>query len=121
MALIVTCKDLINAIDVLHRITMAIENGKITDWEKVGSNEFQNLKKEFKGKACFRPTIKENKLYFGLINPNNSPFSVSRSMYEDFHAMFYSVLVHLSWKYYFTVEQTPDRIQNIDGKITEES
>jgi hypothetical protein len=121
VALIVTCKDLMNAIDVLHRITMAIENGKITDWELTGSNEFQNTKREYKGKACFRPTIKENKVYFGLINPNSAPFSVSRPIYDEYHAMFYSVLVHLSWIYYFTVEQTPDRIQNVDGKITDES
>jgi hypothetical protein len=99
---------------------MAIENGKITDWEKTGSNEFQNTRKEYKDKACFRPTIKENKLYFGLINPTSSPFTVSSSMYEDYHAMFYSVLVHLSWIYYFTVEQTPGRIQDIDGRISEE-
>jgi hypothetical protein len=117
MALIVTCKDLTNAIEVLHKITNAIEGFKITDWEKVGTNHFQNTRKEFKGKACFRPTIKDDKLYFGLINPENPPFSITRETYEDYHSMFFTVLIHLSWMYYFTVEQSPDRIENIDAKV----
>jgi hypothetical protein len=32
--------------------------------------------------------------------------------------MFYSILVKLSWRYFFTVEQTPDRLLNIDAKIS---
>ena len=117
MALIVACKDLTTTIEVLHGITKAIETNKITDWEKVGTNQFQNTRKEFKGKACFRPTIKNDKLYFGLVNPETPPFSVTREAYDDYHSMFYTVLVHFSWTYYFTVEQSPDRIEHIDAKV----
>lgn len=117
MALIVTCKTLTDAIEVLHQITKAIENNNITDWGKVGTNHFQNMKKEYKGRACFRPTIKDNRIYFGLINIEQPPYAVSHETYDDYHTMFYDVLVHLSWKLYFTVEQTSERLPDIDGKI----
>ena len=116
MALIVTCKNLTDAIEVLHQITRAIENNKITNWQKVGTNQFQNTKTEYKDQACFSPTIKENLLYFGLVNPNKSPYTVSQAIYDDYHSMFYDVLVHLSWRYYFTVEQTAERLVDIDAK-----
>ncbi|MGA2546605.1 MAG: hypothetical protein ABSF43_08670 [Rectinemataceae bacterium] len=118
MALIVTCKDLTDTIEVLHQITKAIENNKITDWEKVGTNHFQNSKTEYRDRACFSPTIKDNKLYFGLINSGEPPCSITQEIYDDYHSMFYSILVKLSWRYFFTVEQTPDRLLNIDAKIS---
>jgi hypothetical protein len=119
MALIVTCKDLTNAIDSLHQISKAIENNKITDWEKIGTNHFQYIKQEYRGRACFRPTIKDNQIYFGLINPNNPPYSVTRELYDEYHALFLRVLIHLSWVLYFRVEQTADRLDDIDAKIAE--
>lgn len=115
MALIVTCKNLTDTIEVLHQITIAIENGKIADWEKVGTNYFQNTTNGYRGRACFRPTIKDNKLYFGLINPGAPPPTVDKGIYDSCHETFYDVLVHLSWRYYFTVERTPDRLPDIDG------
>jgi hypothetical protein len=72
-----------------------------------------------KNRACFRPTIKEDRLYFGLVNPDHSPFSVTRATYEKYHSMFYGVLVHLSWQLYFTVEQTPDGLKDVDADIAD--
>jgi hypothetical protein len=119
VALIVTCKDMTNTIDVLHQITRAIDNNKITNWERVGSNYFQNTKEGYRGRACFRPTIADNKIYFGLINPAIPPFSVSRAIYEDYHSIFFRVLVHLSWTYFFTVEQTAEPLEEIDAEVAE--
>ncbi len=119
MALIVTGKDLTNTIDILHRITRAMENGRIPDWEKIGTNYFRNTKAELRNQACFRPTIKEDRLYFGLVNPDHPPFSVTRATYEKYHSMFYGILVHLSWQLYFTVEQTPDGLKDVDADIAD--
>jgi hypothetical protein len=119
MALIVTCRDFEEARAVLDQISRAINENRITDWAKTGQNNFQNTKKEYIGRACFRPSFKGNSLYFGLINPTVPPYTLTRDLYKDFHTMFFSVLVHLSWIYYFKVEQTPDRLEGVDGLIGE--
>ncbi len=117
MALIVTCKNMTDAIEALHQITMEIQNNKIPSWEVIGTNQFQNTKNKYEGKACFRPTIRENKLYFGLINPNMASPTVSKDLYDYCHSAFYDVLVHLSWRFYFTLEQTPERLADLDARI----
>jgi hypothetical protein len=33
--------------------------------------------------------------------------------------MFYGILVHLSWQLYFTVEQTPDGLKDVDADIAD--
>jgi hypothetical protein len=119
MALIVTCKDEDNTLEALEQISRAIENHRVPDWEKNKSNNFQCTTGEFKRKASFRPSIINNKIFFGLVNPTESPYSVPQDIYERYHAMFYNVLVHFSWLYYFIVEETPDRVENIDSRVVE--
>jgi hypothetical protein len=117
MALIVTCKNLTDTIETLRQITRAIENGKIRDWEKTGTNYFRSTMAEYGDQACFSPTIKDNRLYFGLVKPKAPREPVTRAIYEAYHSMFYAVLVRLSWKYYFTVEKTDGRLEGIDAEI----
>jgi hypothetical protein len=119
MALIVTCKDPPSAVDALARITRAIENHKVPCWGRTKSNLIRNTTAEFENKTGFRPSIVENRLYFGLADPDHPPYSVTRELYERYHSLFYSVLVHFSWLYYFTVEQSPDRLEGIDARIAE--
>ncbi len=117
MALIVTCRNLTDAIEALRQITRAIESGRIRDWEKAGTNHFRCALAEYGDRACFSPTIKDNILYFGLVRPYEPREPVPRSIYEAYHSMFYAVLVRLSWKYYFTVEKTDERLEGIDAEI----
>lgn len=117
MALIVTCKDLTDTIEVLRRITRAIEDNKVVDWEKTETNNFRYAKAGKGSPVRFCPIIRQNVLYFGLVIPGNPLFSISREVYEDYHSMFYDVLVRLSWKYDFTVEATPHSLADIDANI----
>jgi hypothetical protein len=117
MALIVSCKNIADTIEALRQITKAIESDKVPDWERVGTNCFRNVKKEYRDKAMFSPIIQDNKLYFGLLNLNNKHDSLTQEIYDNYHSMFYRVLVRFSWKLYFTVEQSPDRFEDIDSGI----
>jgi hypothetical protein len=119
MALIVTCKDRADAIDALDHISMAIEAHKVPDWGKTKSNLYHNTKIEYKDKLGFRSTISERALYFGLVNSDDPTFGITRDIYDRYHSSFYNVLIHFSWQCYFTVEQSPICLENIDARITD--
>jgi hypothetical protein len=119
MAIVVKCNDFGKSIEMLGEITKAVATNKIPDWRIIGENDFENTQKGYKDQGCFRPIIKEDNIFFGLVNPKYPPCSITLQLYNDYHSLFYRVLVHLSWLYYFTVEQTADRIDGIDAPITE--
>jgi hypothetical protein len=119
MALIVTCKDRANAIEVLDRISTAIERHKVPDWGKTKSGLYRNTKIEFKDQLGFRPTVSDRALCFGLVNIDDPAFGIPRDIHDRYHASFYDVLVRLSWQYYFTVEQTPGCLENVDARVAD--
>jgi hypothetical protein len=118
MAIIVNCRDGTAPNETLGQISMAIDKRKVPDWIKGKGMFFLKAKGGDTDTLCFSPTISGERLIFGLVNSSDPEYSISREVYDAYHASFYDALVHLSWLYYFTVELTPDRLENIDARIS---
>jgi hypothetical protein len=118
MAIIVNCRDGTTPNETLGQISIAIEKRKAPDWIR-GKGMFLLKTKGGDSEALgFMPTISGGRLVFGLVYSSDPEYSISREVYDAYHASFYDALVHLSWLYYFTVELTPDCLENIDARIS---